>query len=314
MGKIDTTVGKIHTVSLSMSIFNLSLLNDFWLLTKPRVIALVMLTAAIGSVLAVFQHADVDWIVVFFSLLGIALVSSASAAFNCLVEIYADSIMRRTRRRPLPAGRLSPTQAAVFIAVLGGVGLALATIFGGVLLGTLTAATFFGYAVIYTLCLKTATPQNIVIGGAAGAMPPLLGWLAVSGEISYEPMLLFLIIFVWTPPHFWALALYRKEDYARAGFPMLPVTHGEKFTATQILLYAFLLFVVTLLPFASGMAGGVYLTAALALNARFLQLSWQLRKTLKPEDGRRLFSHSIFYLAALFSAFVADAIWRGIYT
>ena len=295
-----------------MNAHSVAAFYDFISLTKPRVVALIMLTAVIGALLAQFHHSPVDWQAAILALVGIALVASAAAAFNCLVEIVSDSIMQRTRLRPLPAGRLSHGQAALFVFILGGVGLTLTTKFAGVLVGGLTAATFFGYAVVYTLLLKSLTPQNIVIGGASGAMPPLLGWLVVSGgEVSFEPLLLFLIIFVWTPPHFWALALYRQSDYTRAGIPMLPVTHGAAFTAIQVVLYSIILFVVAMLPYLSGMAGILYLLLALPLNIHFLRLSYRLQRSLAAADGRRLFAYSITYLALLFSALLVDATIAG---
>ncbi|MGI9346392.1 MAG: heme o synthase [Gammaproteobacteria bacterium] len=285
---------------------SLSLARDYWALAKPRVVALIVFTAAIGAALAMLKK-PADPLSVCLALLGIALTAASAAAFNCLVESYADAAMTRTKSRPLPAGRLKTWEAASFSALLGGMGMWLSAKFGGALCAWLTAATFFGYAVIYTLYLKRATPQNIVIGGASGAMPPVLGWTAVSGDLTFEPLLLFLIIFVWTPPHFWALALYRSEDYARAGLPMLPVTHGKKFTAAQIVLYAALLFAVSLLPFVSGMSGVVYLSAAVFLGARFIRLSWRARQTLADADGRKLFTYSITYLSLLFAAIFIDA-------
>ncbi|MDM5147087.1 heme o synthase [Candidatus Persebacteraceae bacterium Df01] len=282
------------------------LARDFLALTKPRVVALIAFTAAVGSALAMLQH-PADPAAVCLTLLGITLVSAAAAACNCMVESYVDSVMKRTRFRPLPAGRINLPEAAGFSILLGISGLWLTVRFGGVLTALMTAATFFGYTVVYTLYLKRATPQNIVIGGASGAMPPLLGWLAVSGTLTFEPLLLFLIIFVWTPPHFWALALYRADDYARAGLPMLPVTHGKRFTATQIVLYGIILLAVSLLPFIAGMSGIIYLSAAAFLGIRFIRLSWRLRQTLADDDGRRLFSYSITYLALLFAAMFVDA-------
>ena len=286
----------------------LAMVQDFVLLCKPRVLLLIMLTAVVGAALAAL-HYPVQPLSAVLALAGIAGVAAAAAAFNCLMEAASDGLMRRTYWRPLPNGRLSAGQAVVFIILLGGIGLSLTTTFGGALAGILTGVSFFGYAVLYTLYLKRATPQNIVIGGAAGAMPPVLGWVAASaGAIGYAPLLLFLIIFVWTPPHFWALALYRKNDYVRAGMPMLPITHGDKFTAVQIFLYALILSVVTLLPYLTQFSGVFYLMVALVLNYRFLHMSWRLYKTLDGEDGRRLFSYSIFYLALLFIALMLDAL------
>lgn len=294
-----------------MNTRTIGLASDFWSLTKPRVVALIMLTACAGAALALLRH-SADLPAVAITLVGIAMTAGAAAAFNHLVEIGADSVMRRTRSRPLPAGRLTREQAGVFVLVLGGLGLLLTTAFGGALTGLLAAATFFGYAVLYTLYLKRATPQNIVIGGASGAMPPVLGWAAVGGGIGFEPLLLFLLIFAWTPPHFWALALARREEYAAAGIPMLPVTHGAKFTATQILLYGVILFIVALLPYLSGMSGLLYLAAAVPLNIRFLFLAARLRRTLAGEDGQRLFAYSITYLALSFAALLVDGLLRNL--
>ncbi|MCH9705343.1 MAG: heme o synthase [Proteobacteria bacterium] len=289
----------------------LVVLQDFVSLCKPKVLMLVMLTAVVGAALAAFSH-PVAPLATLLALTGIAGVAAAAAAFNCLVEAATDGVMGRTRWRPLPNGRINTWQAVLLITLLGGSGLLLTITFGGVLAGVLTCISFFGYAVIYTLYLKKATPQNIVIGGASGAMPPLLGWVAASGEISYAPLLLFLIIFVWTPPHFWALALYRKNDYARAKMPMLPVTHGDQFTALQIILYTLMLFIVTLLPYLTQMAGVLYLLVAVALNCRFMQLAWRLKKSLAGEDGRRLFTYSVLYLALLFAALLLDAMLQTV--
>ena len=285
--------------------------RDFWALTKPRVVALIAFTAAVGAALAGLSN-PVNSLAALSSLVGITLVAASAAAFNCLVERYVDAVMKRTHARPLPDERISVIEAAGFSALLGVTGMWLVATFGGGLAAILTAATFFGYAVVYTMILKRATPQNIVIGGASGAMPPVLGWVAVSDALTFEPLLLFLIIFVWTPPHFWALALYRMDDYARAGLPMLPVTHGKSFTASHIVLYAVMLFAVSLLPYATGMAGIIYLAAAIPLGARFIWMSRRVQKTLADSDSRRLFSFSIVYLALLFAALFADALTRAV--
>ena len=284
--------------------------RDFWALTKPRVVALITFTAAVGSALAALSN-PVNSLEVFLALVGITLVAASAAAFNCLVERYVDAVMKRTHSRPLADGRIQAIDAAGFSALLGVAGMWLVATFGGGLTAILTAATFFGYAVIYTLILKRATPQNIVIGGASGAMPPVLGWVAVSDVLTFEPLLLFLIIFVWTPPHFWALALYRMEDYSRAELPMLPVTHGKSFTAAQIVLYGVMLFAVSLLPYATGMSGIVYLAAAIPLGLRFIWMSRRVQKTLDDSDSRRLFSFSITYLALLFAALFVDGLMRA---
>jgi protoheme IX farnesyltransferase len=238
--------------------------------------------------------------------LGIALVAGAAAAVNCLVEHGIDALMQRTRWRPLARGELSALQTLVFAGLLGGAGLWLLYQFVNVLTMALTAATFVGYAVIYTVILKPATPQNIVIGGASGAMPPVLGWAAVTGQVPIEAMILFLIIFAWTPPHFWALALYRTDDYAKAGVPMLPVTHGKRYTRLQVLLYTLILFAVSLLPYVIRMSGAIYLFFALLLGGIFI--SYALRIYLKYSDrvAQQTFRYSIVYLAALFAALLVD--------
>jgi len=224
-------------------------------LGKPRVVALIVFTAIIGMFLATPGLPPAGPLL--FGALGIALVATSAAALNCLIEQKLDATMARTRARPLPMGAVTSPQALVFVAILGGIGLLLLHRLTNPLTMWLTLATFLGYAIIYTVLLKPRTPQNIVIGGASGAMPPVLGWSAVTGEISSDALLLFLIIFAWTPPHFWALALYRKHEYARAGVPMLPVTHGERFTCLHVLLYTILLSAVSMMPFASGMSGTI---------------------------------------------------------
>jgi protoheme IX farnesyltransferase len=225
---------------------------------------------------------------------------------NCLVEQNVDALMLRTRWRPLPSGELSSLQTLAFAGVVGGLGLWLLVQYVNTLTMWLTFATFVGYAVVYTVILKPLTPQNIVIGGASGAMPPVLGWAAVTGEVTTEAMLLFLIIFAWTPPHFWALALYRTEDYARAGVPMLPVTHGKEYTRLQVLLYTIILFAVSLLPFAVRMSGWLYLATALALGAVYLGYAVRLYSAYSDRLARRCFRYSIVYLAALFAALLVD--------
>jgi protoheme IX farnesyltransferase len=245
-----------------------------------------------------------------FGTIGIALVASSAAALNCLIEQKLDATMARTRARPLPKGDVTPLQALAFVAVVGGTGLLVLHELTNPLTMWLTLATFLGYAVVYTIFLKPRTSQNIVIGGASGAMPPVLGWAAVTGEISSDALLLFLIIFAWTPPHFWALALYRKHEYARAGVPMLPVTHGDRFTRLHVLLYAMLLAAICLLPFASGMSGTIYLISALALNG--VLLAYAVRLYVNYSDGlaRRTFHYSIVYLSCLFAALLVDHYWR----
>jgi protoheme IX farnesyltransferase len=237
---------------------------------------------------------------------GITLVAGAAAAINCLVESHIDAKMARTAWRPLPSGTLTVRQTIVFSVLLGGLGMFILFAFVNALTAWLTFATFVGYAVIYTLVLKPLTPQNIVIGGASGAMPPVLGWAAVTNSAPPEAWVLFLIIFVWTPPHFWALALYRADDYARSGLPMLPVTHGQQFTQLHILLYTLLLVATSLLPTAVGLSGLWYMAAALVLGGRFVQLAWRLQRAYSEPLARQTFKYSIWYLAALFAALLID--------
>ena len=276
----------------------------FAALTKPRVVSLIVFTAVIGMFLA--TPGAVPMQALLAGTIGIALVAGAAAAMNCLVEQKIDAVMSRTRWRPLPQGELSAAQTLVFAGTLGGIGLWLLYHFVNALTMWLTLATFVGYAIVYTVILKPATPQNIVIGGASGAMPPVLGWAAVTGEVPIEAMLLFLIIFAWTPPHFWALALYRTEDYARAGVPMLPVTHGRKYTQLQVLLYTLILFAVSLLPYVAGMSGLAYLIAAAALGAGFLAYALRIYFAYSDALARKTFRYSIAYLAFLFAALLVD--------
>ncbi len=276
----------------------------YYALTKPRVVSLIVFTAVIGMFLAV--PGMVPPFVLMTATAGIALVAGAAAAVNCLVEQGIDARMHRTRWRPLPRGELTALQTLVFSGAIGGAGLWLLAQYVNALTMWLTLATFVGYAIVYTVILKPATPQNIVIGGASGAMPPVLGWAAVTGEVSVEATLLFLIIFAWTPPHFWSLALYRTEEYARAGVPMLPVTHGQQYTRLQVLLYTLILFAVALLPFATGMSGWLYLAAALALGVAFLAYAVRIYVAYSDQLARRTFRFSITYLAALFAALLVD--------
>jgi protoheme IX farnesyltransferase len=285
-----------------------SRLKSFIALTKPRVLSLIVFCAVIGMFLAVPGLPPAG--TVFFATIGIAFVAGAAAAINCLVEQKIDGRMSRTRRRPLPQGDVSSRSTLVFAGILGGLGLTLLYRQVNPLTMWLTLATFVGYAVVYTVLLKPATPQNIVIGGASGAMPPVLGWAAVTGDIGPEPLLLFLIIFMWTPPHFWSLALYRTEDYAKAGLPMLPVTHGARYTQLQIVLYTCALVAVTLLPFAIRMSGVLYLVAAVALGGVFLAHVIRLYTNYSDAHSRATFKYSIVYLAALFSALLVDHYWR----
>ncbi len=271
-------------------------------LTKPRVVALMLFTALAGMLLA--TRAAVPWRVLVFGLLGIALMAGSAAAVNHLVDARADALMARTRARPLPRGALSANEVALFAAICGALGLALLLGFTNPLCAALTFASLVGYAFVYSVVLKPLTPQNIVIGGAAGATPPLLGWVAVSGRLDAGALLLFLIILVWTPPHFWALAIHRRADYVRAAIPMLPVTHGVAFTAQRILAYTVLLWAVSLLPALIGDAGGLYLAAAFGLGARFALLARRLRRDER--WAMPTFRYSIVYLAALFAALLVD--------
>jgi len=282
--------------------------RQFLALTKPRVVTLIVFTAVIGMFLASPGWPPLD--AVLFGTLGIALVAGAAAAINCLVEQKIDAVMARTRGRPLPRGEITSLQTLGFACVVGVAGLASLYVKVNALTMWLTLATFVGYAVIYTVLLKPATPQNIVIGGAAGAMPPVLGWAAVANDVAPEALLLFLIIFVWTPPHFWALALYRSKEYAKAGLPMLPVTHGSEYTRLQIGLYTAALFAVTLLPYAIRMTGALYLVAAVALGAIFMGYAVALYRHYSDALARRTFRYSIVYLAALFSALLIDHYWQ----
>jgi protoheme IX farnesyltransferase len=279
-------------------------LRAFSALTKPRVVSLIVFTAVIGMFLATPGMVPAQ--VLLAGTLGIGLVAGAAAAINCLVEQNIDALMQRTRWRPLPRGELTAAQTLVFAGALGGLGLWLLAYFVNPLTMWLTLGTFVGYAVVYTLILKPATPQNIVIGGASGAMPPVLGWAAVTGEVSTEALLLFLIIFAWTPPHFWSLALYRTQDYARAGVPMLPVTHGRAYTGLQVLLYTLILFATTLLPYVIRMSGVLYLVAALVLGGVFIAYALRIYLAYSDAIAQKTFRYSIAYLAALFAALLVD--------
>ncbi len=278
--------------------------SQYYVLTKPRVVQLIVFCALIGMLLA--QPGLPDWRLAGAATVGIWLVASAAAAFNCLVEQRIDSRMARTSWRPSAKGELSSAQTLVFSAVLCALGSALLYWAVNPLTMWLTFATFVGYAVVYTVVLKPLTPQNIVIGGASGAMPPVLGWAAMTGEVGAEAMMLCLIIFLWTPPHFWALALYRVEDYRKAGLPMLPITHGPEFTRLQVLLYTLVLFAATLLPFVYGMSSWIYLLAALVLGALFILYAWQLWRDYSDVLARATFRFSIWHLSLLFAALLLD--------
>jgi heme o synthase len=281
-----------------------SRLRQYYVLTKPRVVQLIVFCAVIGMLLAEPGWPDLGRVAA--AAAGIWLVAAAAAAFNCLIERKIDARMARTAWRPTAKGELTDAHTLVFSAVLCSAGSALLLVFVNPLTMWLTFATFVGYAVVYTVVLKPLTPQNIVIGGASGAMPPLLGWVAIRDAVEPQALMLFLIIFLWTPPHFWALALYRVEDYRRSGLPMLPVTHGAEFTRLQVLLYTFVLFAATLLPFVHGMSGVLYLTAAVMLGSVFCYLAWALWRDYSDALARRTFRFSILYLALLFAALLMD--------
>jgi protoheme IX farnesyltransferase len=277
---------------------------QFYVLTKPRVVQLIVFCALIGMLLA--QPGLPEWQLVVPATAGIWLVAAAAAAFNCIVEQQIDRRMARTAWRPTAKGELTNGQTLLFAGVLCSAGCTVLLAWVNALTMWLTLATFVGYAVIYTVVLKPLTPQNIVIGGASGAMPPVLGWAAMSGEVTLEPLILALIIFLWTPPHFWALALYRVEDYRKSGLPMLPVTHGSEFTRLQVLLYTLVLFAATLLPFTFRMSGWIYLAAALALGGLFVVHAWQLWRDYSDALARKTFRFSIWHLTLLFAALLID--------
>ncbi|MBC8381488.1 MAG: protoheme IX farnesyltransferase [Porticoccaceae bacterium] len=278
--------------------------RDYLELCKPNVVALMILTSVIGMLLATDQSIPLS--VFIFGNLGIALVAGSAAAVNHIVDRHVDDKMARTLNRPLVQGRLKPQQATIFALVTGIFGMAFLLIFTNVLTAWLTLAALVGYAFVYTMFLKRATPQNIVIGGLAGAAPPLLGWTAVTGEIHYNALLLVLVIFAWTPPHFWALAVHRKDEYAKAKIPMLPVTHGEKYTKINILLYTLLLVVVTTLPYLTGMFGWLYLAGSLLLGAGFLYWAVVMLLSEGGNSGMKTFQYSIFYLMVLFGLMLID--------
>ena len=278
--------------------------REYLELCKPRVVVLLVFTAAVGMVLA--SPGWVPWQVLIFGGLGIGLGAASGAAINHIVDQRTDSLMARTRRRPLPSGRMDSASALIFAAILCALSMLLLVTLVNTLTALLTLAAMVGYSVVYTIFLKRATPQNIVIGGAAGAMPPVLGWTAVTGSLDPQSLLLFLIIFVWTPPHFWALAIHRCGDYARAGVPMLPVTHGIEYTRLQILLYTVLLVLVSLLPYATRMSGPLYLVAALILGGVFLYYAISLFRGRDDGLPLRTFVYSIYYLMGLFSALLLD--------
>ena len=278
--------------------------RDYLELTKPRVVALMIITSAIGMLLS--TPGAISWQVLLLGNLGIALCAGSAAAINHVVDRRIDIHMARTRRRPLAQGRVHPVNALLFALVLGLAGMGILLIGVNALTAWLTLGSLLGYAVIYTSFLKRATPQNIVIGGLAGAAPPLLGWTAVTGRMDAEALLLVLIIFAWTPPHFWALAIHRKAEYAKVGIPMLPVTHGEHYTKLHILLYTLILFAVSLLPYVIHMSGMLYLVAAVGLGLRFIDWAWALYRDSRPLAAIKTFKFSLWYLLWLFVALLLD--------
>jgi protoheme IX farnesyltransferase len=277
---------------------------QYWALTKPRVTQLAVFCAVIGMFLSTPDLPD--WRKVVFATIGIWLLAGAAFAVNCLVEREIDSRMARTARRPMARGEITVAQTLVFSGVIGGLGMLVLYVLVNPLTMWLTFATFVGYAVIYTIILKPATPQNIVIGGLSGAMPPALGWAAIANDVPMQAWILVMIIFVWTPPHFWALAMYRRDDYAKSGLPMLPITHGLKFTQFHILLYTIALCATTMLPFAVGMSGWLYLLCAVVLDAIFLIYAWQIYRRYTDLLARKTFTFSIIYLSLLFAALLLD--------
>ncbi|MDA7834549.1 heme o synthase [Methylophilaceae bacterium] len=286
-------------------------IKSFLILCKLRVNLLIVFTAVIGMFLS--TPGMVPWDILFSGILGIGFVAAAAAAFNCLIEESIDVKMARTRARPLGTGKISQQETFILASIVGLTGLAVLFFFVNFLTMWLTLITFFAYAAIYTVFLKPATPMNIVIGGASGAMPPVLGWAAVNNQLSPEAWILFLIIFCWTPPHFWALALYRREEYAKVGIPMLPVTHGEKFTLLHIVLYTIILAIVTMMPFSIGMAGLIYLFFATILNAIFLYYVVVLYRNYSDKLSKKIFNYSILYLSLIFTAFLVDHYYKFIF-
>jgi protoheme IX farnesyltransferase len=288
-----------------MTTLTLSSWSQYYRLTKPKVVYLIVFTAMVGMLLAADGAVPLDTFV--FGLLGIGLAAASGAAINHVVDERIDRIMERTRNRPLVSGELDQKSALIFALSLGALGISMLVVFINLLTAVLTFFSLVGYALIYTMYLKRATPQNIVLGGAAGAAPPLLGWTAVTGSVDTEALLRFLIIFIWTPPHFWALAIRRREEYAKADIPMLPVTHGVDFTKIQILLYTILLFIVTMMPFIVQMSGLIYLAGAVALGIGFLYYAIKLYRDDQPNViAMKTFGYSISYLSLLFAFLLVD--------
>ncbi len=294
MAIADLTLSKSHAGSW----------RRYYELGKPKVVALILFTALVGMLLSV--PGMVPWHTMLFGLLGIGLAAASGAALNHVIDRRIDAVMDRTRNRPLPTGQLETQKALVFAIAMGAVAMGILVLAVNMLTAVLTFFALIGYAVIYTVFLKRTTPQNIVWGGLAGALPPLLGWVAVTGEITVEPLLLVLLIFVWTPPHFWALAIRRREDYARAGIPMLPVTHGVAFTKLQVLLYTLMLLTVSLVPFIIHMTGLIYLLGALALGIGFVFHAYRLWRSPDDRYAMPTFGYSIFYLTAMFALLLVD--------
>jgi len=298
-------VSKVVAAEQQNNQFNLwSTCQDYYELTKPKVVLLLLLTALVGMCLA--SDNWISWQILIAGLTGIGFLSSAAAVVNHVVDREIDAKMARTFNRPVAKGKVTPQKALIFAAVLTVVGYVILEIWVNRLTALLTFAGLLGYAVVYTMYLKRATPQNIVIGGLAGAIPPLLGWTAVTGEIHAHALLLVLIVFIWTPPHFWALAIHREKDYAKAQVPMLPVTHGIEFTKTSILLYTVLLCVVCLLPYLIGMSGLIYLIGSSLLNAGFLHYAWKLKFTATEQTAMQTFKFSIIHLMVLFVVLLVD--------
>ena len=282
----------------------MSLLKSYYILCKPNVVYMMLITALVGTLLAQETVPSISYM--FIALLGIALCSGSAAAINQVIDRSADASMNRTDKRPLPQGDISPIHASIFALVIGFLGALILYIFVNTLTMYLTIASLIGYAFIYTVYLKRATPQNIVIGGLAGAAPPLLGWTSITNSIDAYSLLLVLIIFIWTPPHFWALAIYRKDEYAKESIPMLPVTHGVAFTKLQIVLYTIILFLVSLLPYIVLMSGVIYLISALVLSSVFLYYSIKLYLGEGDEYAMKTFTYSIYYIFLIFIALLAD--------
>jgi heme o synthase len=295
---------KSSSSSISSALGPLGRWQDYLELCKPKVVALMVFTAIVGMLMA--DPGNVALATFIYATLGIGLVASSAAAINHVADSRIDAAMDRTKLRPLPSGSLSKTSVLVFAGIIGVVGMGILILKINMITAVLTFASLVGYAVIYTMYLKRATPQNIVIGGAAGATPPLLGWTSVTGQVEADGLLLLLIIFTWTPPHFWALALYRKEEYAKVDIPMLPVTHGDDYTRLQITLYTILMCVITIFPFLTGMSGWIYLVSVLFLNAGFLYYAISLQITKSRTKAINTFVYSIIYLMVLFAVLLID--------